>query len=119
MPFVDKPDRFSSDAIVPGRTSDPNGFVTEHTVIEGITGPVILYFSVSGIRQLAARYPQIALVPKSELDNMVARYGEVVSALDQVKAERDELREAHDRIAGLRRDGFTVQKKAGAPVKKG
>lgn len=37
MAFVRKPDRFSSCVIVPGRVSDPHGFVTDHRELDGLS----------------------------------------------------------------------------------
>lgn len=118
MPFVSKPDRFSSDAIVPGRVTDPNGFITENTVIEGIHGPIILYFSVSGLRQLADRYKQIGLVPRKALELVKEEFDELEEEYNEAIRERDEAKAKLDRISGLQRDGFRVARVQGRPPKK-
>lgn len=115
MPFVSKPDRFSSDAIIPGRVSDPQGFVTEHTVIEGINGPVVLYFSVGGLQLLAERYPQIGLAPAAELDAKDEALTSALSEVMRLRLERDNLQGKLDRISGLQRDGFKVARVQGRP----
>lgn len=118
MPFVDKPDRWSSDAIIPGRTVDPDGWVTEHTVIEGLHGPITLYFSVGGLRLLADRYPQVGLVSKAELTSRDHALAEALTAVQQLKLERDELKAKLERISGLQRDGFKVARVQGRPPTK-
>lgn len=115
MSFVSKPDRFGSCAIIPGRVSDDDGFATENTIIEGLHGPITLYFSATGVRQLAQRYPQLALVPKGQLE--LAR--EHLASTETLLAEAVEALEAAevqlDRISGLQREGFKVVRVMGRP----
>lgn len=117
MPFVSKPGRFDTDSIIPGRTSDPDGFVTENHEYETPWGPRVHHFSVAGLRQIADRYPQVGLVrAEAEQDavRVAIRYKEEAEAL---RAERDELQAKLDRISGLTVDGFKVTKVQGRPAK--
>jgi hypothetical protein len=118
MPFVAKPDRFSSDAIIPGRVDDPLGWVTEHTTLEGINGPITLYFSVTGLRQLAEKYPQIGLVSAEELETLTKELACVALSLEQAEARADEAEAKLERISGLQRDGFKVARVQGRPPTK-
>lgn len=119
MPFVTKLGRFSSDIIIPGRTSDPQGFVTEYREVEGVTGPLTIYFSVTGLRLLAQRYSQIGLVPAEVADANFQLALDLKNRVLELEAERDELLAKQERIAGLAQDGFKVQKVMGRPPEKG
>lgn len=119
MPFVRKPDRFSSDVIIPGRTSDPDGFVTEHRELDGIGGPIKVFFSVAGLRQLAKKYPQVELVPKADSDANFQLALDLKNKVLELEAERDELLAKQARIAGFAADGFKVQKMMGRPPEGG
>jgi DNA-binding ferritin-like protein len=115
VPFVRKPDRFSSCVIVPGRTSDPEGFVTEHRELDGISGPIKVYFSVTGLRLLAERYPQVGLVPAEKLDAAKQRIEQLEADLDNIRERAAELETQQERIAGIVKEGFKVQKVMGRP----
>src|ERR1044072_7802910 len=106
VPFVAKPDRFSSDAIIPGKLTDERGFITEGHVIEGVRGPVQLFFSAEGIRQFARRYPQLGLVDSSKLDLSERARADAEARVLELEAEVARQKEALDRIAGLRTAGF-------------
>jgi hypothetical protein len=116
--FVSKPDRFSSDIIMPGRVHDDDGFITENRVIEGLTGPITIYFSVAGLRQLAARYPQLELVRTSDAMAALDEAEALREEVQRLQARVEELEANEERIIGLRKAGFTVQRKMGAPKKK-
>jgi hypothetical protein len=115
VPFVSKPDRFSSDIIIPGRVSDPDGFVTEHREIDGIAGPIKIFFSVTGLRQLAQKYPQVGLVPAERLGDLEDELHRLQDEVDRLQHRNEELEAREERIAGLSRDGFKVQKVMGRP----
>lgn len=115
MPFVAKPDRFSQDIIVPGRVTDPHGFVTEHREIDGLNGPIKVYFSVTGLRRLAERYPQVGLVPADRLKDVEDELHRLQDELEQTRDRALELEARTERIAGLSKDGFKVQKVMGRP----
>jgi hypothetical protein len=117
VPFVSKPDRFSSDVIMPGRVSDPHGFVTEHRELDGLNGPIKVYFSVTGLRQIAERYPQVGLVSSDLLDKADAKLEQLAAEVAKLHARVEELEAREARIAGLSRDGFKVQKVMGRPPK--
>lgn len=113
--FVNKPDRFSQDVIVPGRVTDPNGFVTLHRSLDGLHGPIQVYFSVTGLRQIAEKHPQVGLVSRDEAAAETARANTLQAELDQANARIAELEANAERIAGFARDGFKVQKVVGRP----
>lgn len=117
MAFVRKPDRFSSCVIVPGRVSDPHGFVTDHRELDGINGPIKVYFSVTGLRQIADKHPQVGLVRVEKLDDARAEAERLAEELEAAQDRITELEAAHDRIAGFVKDGFKVQKVMGRPKK--
>lgn len=117
MAFVTKPDRFGSDAIIQGRVADPHGFVTNHDAVDGLHGPITLYFSVTGLRQLAAKHPQVGLVLREEADAASAHANALQAEVDQLRARVAELEAREERIAGLSRDGFKVQRVMGRPTK--
>lgn len=118
MPFVTKPERFSSDIIIPGRVSDPHGFVTEHREIDLPGGLQMVHFSVTGLRQLASRYPQIGLVPEASFDEAVRVAAEAMAEAEQLRAQVAALEARQERIAGFAADGFKVQKVLGRPKEK-
>lgn len=116
--FAAKPDRWSQDMIIAGRVSDPLGFVTENREIEGLNGPLKVWFSVTGLRQLAAKHRQVGLVPVGELDAMKSTNATLWARLAQAEAEVEELRQAAERISGLSKDGFQVTRRHGPTPKK-
>lgn len=116
--FVTKPDRFSSDIIIPGRVADPVGFVTENRVVEGLTGPITIYFSVTGLRNLAGRYEQIGLVPREDYARVEQEADEAREEIQRLRARLEELEAKQERIIGLSKDGFKVQKQMGRPAGK-
>lgn len=118
MPHVAKPDKFSQDIIIPGRVSDPDGFITEHREIEGLTGPIKVYFSVNGLRHLASKYPVIGLVPATEVALRDKQIADLESALTEANKELDALRAQTDRIAGFAAEGYRIQKIMGRPKEK-
>lgn len=113
--FVNKPDRFSQDVIVPGRVTDPNGFVTLHRSLDGLHGPIQVYFSVTGLRQIAEKHPQVGLVPADDVRRLHLENDALRAELDQANARIAELEANAERIAGFARDGFKVQKVVGRP----
>lgn len=115
MRWVPRIDRFSSDLLIPGRTTDANGFILGDGVIEGLHGDIVPAVSVEAFRQAARRYEQVGLVPREDYEGIRAdlRYAEEVIA--RLQAENDQLRATQEHIAGLRKAGFTVQKKTGRP----
>lgn len=118
MQFVRKPDRFGSDAIIPGRVADEDGFVDVQNTIDGLRGPVPIYLSVSGLRLIAERYPQVGLASRTAMSNAAdlaeARWRQV----QELEARNAELETQLERISGLAADGFTVVRKQGRPPKK-
>lgn len=118
MAFVSKPDRFSSDVIIPGRTSDPDGFVTLHRELEGAQGPIKVYFSVAGLRQIAAAHPQVGLVSAGHAKDVEDELYRLQDELDRAQTRIAELEGRQERIAGFARDGFRVQKVQGRPPAK-
>lgn len=118
MQFVTKPDRFSQDAIIPGRLSDPRGFVDTGNVLDGIRGPLPIYLSAEGIRLAAQRYPQLELVDASAHQAVVQALAQAEAERDEVTQQRDEALARLERISGLKRDGFQVTRVQGRPKQK-
>lgn len=117
MQFVDKPDRFSSDMIVPGRVRDDIGFVRLDSVVDGVTGPIVPYLSTTGLRLIASRFPQLGLVDADRARDAESALAALQEIHEKVTAERDELQAKLDRINGLRRDGFQISRVQGRPKK--
>lgn len=124
MRFADRPQRFSqpgSCIVLPGRVVDEKGGVLLDTEIEGLHGTVNLWISYEGIHAIARKIPELNL---SEADQADAKLQTSLDENAALKAQVEQLQgeladtKAHlDRIAGLRRAGFTIQKKSGAPKK--
>jgi hypothetical protein len=115
--FVHKPDRFSQDAIIPGRVTDARGFVSTGVVIEGLQGPVPIYLSAEGIRLAASRYTQLGLVDSDVHKAVALELEDAQAAVERLTAENAELTAKLDRISGLKRDGFQVSRIQGRPRK--
>lgn len=118
MPIVSKPDRFSSCAIIPGRTADPEGFVTEHRDLEGLHGPITLYFSVTGLRQLADRYPRVGLVRAEQLGAAEEALDNALAEAARLKDYIAELERFKESVAGLTRHEYQIRKPMGRPKEK-
>ncbi len=120
MQFVRKLPPFVGvgDAIIPGRVSDETGFVDTGVSFDGLRGPIPVYLSAEGIRQIARRYPQLGLVPESELAEIMEDSEAEHQELNLLRSRVGDLEAQLERIAGLSRDGFTVTKKTGRPPKK-
>lgn len=118
MIFVSKPDRFSSDLIIPGRVSDERGFVVPGTVIDGITGPIAVHLSAEGIRLAAQRFPQLGLIDSVAYDDLAAAFAEEHEAREAAEERAKVLQDRLDRISGLKRDGFQVTRVQGRPRQK-
>lgn len=117
MQFVSKPDRFSSDIIIPGKIRDDSGFVRINTTLEGVTGPIVPYLSITGLRLIAQRVPEVGLVPRADLDSLQLAYDQLSELLDSAVEARDALQAKLDRINGLRKDGFQISRIQGRPRK--
>lgn len=115
----DRIDRFASDLIIPGRTSDPKGFIDLLSSVDGLRGPVAKVLSVTGLRDLAAKHPQIGLVTAETLEKAEAYSRELEDALLDANARVAELEEQAGKIAGLVKYGFVVKKVMGRPPVKG
>lgn len=116
--FTSKPDRFSSDLILAGRVSDEGGFIDLQNPLDMPSGFKQALLSITGLRQLAAKHPQIGLVPAEHLAAAEDRLAELeaeISRLQEVVTTHEE-REA--RITGLAADGFTVTRRTGPLPKK-
>ena len=112
--FLRKPDRHSSDLIIPGKTTDDDGFIlTDVHELDMPTGIKQAVLSIGGLRRLAQLHPQIGLAPAGALaaaEDRVAELEAEISRLQEVVTAHEE-REA--RITGLAADGFTVTRKTG------
>lgn len=118
MLFVPKLDRFSSDLFVPGRFSDPVGFIVGDGVIEGLHGDITPAISVTAVRQAALRYEQLGLVDAEDYANAQAEAEAAREEVHRLQAENEKLNDKLDGIVGLRREGFVIQKRQGRPPKK-
>lgn len=115
MRYTPKIDRFSSDLLIPGRTVDPRGFIVGDGVIEGLRGDIAPAVSIEAMRQAAQRYEQVGLVDRESFDQLADELEAAKAQVERLEAENERLEAIQERIAGLRRDGFTVQKIAGRP----
>ena len=120
MLFVNKPNPYSMPGacvMIPGRTSDEVGFVDTTTELDGISGPIHIYLSATGLRRAAQQFKQLRLVDAGKLESVEAQLAEVLAQRDAAVERVDELEAIQDRIAGLKKAGFTVQKVQGRPKK--
>lgn len=118
MTWVPKPDRFGSDAIIAGRVSDPDGFITEHRALEGLHGDITLYFSVAGLRQMAAKHPQVGLVSKKEFDDAWNLILGLKNKVLEAEARVAELEAFKASVAGITREDYHIRKPMGRPKEK-
>jgi hypothetical protein len=107
-----------SDVLIPGRVTDDIGFVDTGMELDGLRGPLRIYLSAAGIRAAAEKYPQLGLVDSGQLSLARERRDDAEQMLRDAQQHIADLEETVDRIAGLSKAGFTVQKKMGAPAKK-
>lgn len=118
MYFAKKLDRFSACLLIPGRTTDSRGFVVGDGMIEGLRGDVTPAVSIEAIRNAASRIEQIGLVDVGALELAQEHLAATEALLDQANARVAELEANQERIIGLRKAGFHVQKQAGRPKAK-
>lgn len=116
MHFQPKLDRFSQDLLLPGRLTDNRGWIVGDGFIEGLQGPIQRAVGVETIRQIAFRYPEETGLTDVELANQQAIEIEVLEAtVEELRAQIEQLEARQERISGLARDGFKVQKVQGRP----
>lgn len=125
MRFADRPQRFSqpgSCVVLPGRVVDERGGVQLDTEIEGLHGTVNLWISYEGLHAIARKLPELNLIEadqqEAKLQTSLDENAALKAQVEQLQGELAEANEHLDRIAGLRRAGFTIQRKSGAPKKK-
>jgi hypothetical protein len=113
MFHVSKPARHTapgSCVIIPGRHHDDLGFVDTTTELEGIGGPLRIYLSVTGLRQVAARLPQVGLVPVLDYERALAEADAAREEVQRLQTRLSEYEDQLGRISGLSREGFEVVK---------
>lgn len=113
MLYARKPMPYSEPGhclILPGKRSDEDGGIQLQTQLEGIRGPIVGWLSFTGLRQIAAKHESLGLVPRAERDEAVERAEVAEGKLADAEARIAELEADQERIVGLRRAGFTVQK---------
>lgn len=117
--FAAKPDRFSSDLIIPGRVQDGVGFIDLQNPIDTPQGFKQAVLSIEGLRQLSRRHPQIGLVPSEDLSAAYAESEELREQLAAARARIAELEGQLARITGVAREGFIIHKQRGpAPTRR-
>lgn len=117
MPFARELGRYGYEAILE-KLHDDNGYVQLNREIDLPTGVRPLYLSISLLRQLAARIPEIGLVPTEKLYAAQREIDQLRFERDQLLAERDDLAAKHERILGVSKDGFKIQRQQGRPPQK-
>lgn len=113
MFHVAKPARHTSPGscvILPGRHHDELGFVDTTTELEGLRGPLRIYLSVTGLRQLAARLPQVGLVPVLDYERALAEAEAAREEVARLRADLDAAEGQLERINGLARSGFDISR---------
>jgi hypothetical protein len=119
MPYLEKRNHFSEpsfDVFVPARRQDPLGIV-EGVVLEG-NKRFVPWIGLSSIRELALKYAEkTRLVDRAELDENRMALINAEERIERLISERDALEARLDRIAGLSKEGYKVQKVVGRPAK--
>lgn len=113
MLFARKPPAYSDPGhclILPGKRSDEDGGIQLQTQLDGIRGPITGWLSFTGIRQIADRHPELGLSKTADLEAATERAEIAEGKLADAEARIAELEADQERIIGLRRAGFTVQK---------
>jgi hypothetical protein len=115
MLFVRKPAAYSQgDSIIPGRVADDVGFIDTGNELDGVRGPIRVYLSVAGLRQIAQKFPQVCLTDaaasRETIETLQGLLAEAHSDLEQAVLRADRAEAQLSAIAGLKRDGFSVSK---------
>lgn len=122
MPRVPELPRFSNPGhciMFPGRRRDERGFYLFETVIDGPNGDVQVGISGEGLRTIALRHGvQFGIALREDLNDAVEVIDKLRAERDALQARVDELESQQERITGLVRDGFQVQRRVGRPPKK-
>lgn len=120
MRFVDRLDRYSQDLMIPGRYSDPDGFVMGDGYIPGLSGNLPRAVSIGFMREAARRIPQVGLVNRGALEDAVVEIKRERERAEQAEAKLAEAEAKLDRVNGFAKDGFKVVRQQGRPpVKQG
>lgn len=117
MPYSEKVPAYNApnyDVFSPTRRSDPRGVVLG-TPLDGGQS-YVPWIGLSTIRELALKHAaKTGLVPREEALSHAERETELEVALGNALDRIQELEARNERIAGLVRDGFKVQKIIGRP----
>lgn len=117
MRFAKNLDRFSQDLMLQGNTTDPDGFVVGDGTISTLNGEIPRAVSIKFLREAARRVPELRLIDRDEYDGVVDLLADAEGERDEARRQRDELQETLDRITGLTREGFDIQKRRGPTPK--
>lgn len=119
MHFVPKLDRFSQDLMLPGNVHDNDGWVHNGTIDLQANQNAARAVSIKFMREAARRIPEVGLVERSELELAIQRAEDAERLLAESNRALETAEAKLDRIQGLARDGFRVQRQLGRPpVKK-
>jgi hypothetical protein len=117
MPFSEKVSPYVApnfDLFSPARRSDPLGVILGAPLDGGQS--YTPWIGLSTVREIALKHAdKVGLVPVERLDDAEDEIGRWQNAAEQAQARVAELEATQDRIAGLARDGFKVQKVMGRP----
>lgn len=117
MEFVSKMDRFGREVTV-NKQTDQEGYLLLAHDFDTLNGRQNLYISVSMLRQLAGRNPQLGLSPTDELESARDANAQLAHALAQEKARADEAEGKLDRVNGMAKAGYKVVRQQGRPPQK-
>lgn len=115
MRYAANLDRWSQCLLIPGRYHDDDGWVIGDGIIEGMQGDIQRAVSIKAIREAAARIPQVGLRPVEDVEALTADGLRLQAELDRANARVAELEAKFERIQGLSKDGFKVQRQQGRP----
>lgn len=105
------------DLFSPARRGDERGIILG-APLDGAQA-YTPWIGLSTVRELALKHPdRVGLVEKERLDAAVTLALELKDKVLELEAERDELRTNLERVAGLSKAGFKVQRVMGRPKKK-
>ena len=102
------------DLFSPARLEDPRGVVLGAPLDGGSS--YVPWIGLTTVRELALQHAdKVGLVERADLDVQIARTNALRDQNERLRARVEQLEEQQERIAGLVRDGFKVQKIMGRP----
>lgn len=104
------------DLFSPARRSDPLGIVLGPQLDGGQT--YTPWIGLTTVRELALKHAdKTRLVPAEQLYNARNAHAAALTEIQELRARVEELEAQQERIAGLTKDGYRVQKVMGRPKK--